>query len=162
MVPAQLSKNNDCRDLRDDGSRGQAVDAQPQHLRRAALWLASSRVETAEDYFESKYGPPHRLPSRPEMTQQKDQDELDNREEFHSPVRRFHQLPEPVREFLEQLREDDINEIKEAIRFQRSAKVVGKFSKWLIISVATALVGAVAFGKAILDALSWIAPGGRP
>jgi hypothetical protein len=79
-----------------------------------------------------------------------------------NPVDRFAHLPEPTRKFLEDLREDDIEEIKEAVRFMRSATTVGRFAKWSIISVVGFFIAASQFGEAIQKLWNWIGHGGRP
>lgn len=48
---------------------------------------------------------------------------------IHNPVDRFAHLPELTRKVLDDLREDDIDEIKEAVRFMRSATTVGRLRK---------------------------------
>jgi hypothetical protein len=79
---------------------------------------------------------------------------------YMNPVDRFALLPESTRRFLEELRDDDISEIREAIRFQRSAKTIGRFGKWMVITIVTAFIGAVTFGEKI--AVAWRALfGGR-
>jgi hypothetical protein len=75
-----------------------------------------------------------------------------------NPVDKFAHLPEPTRRWLEGLREDDLDEIAAAIKFYRSARVVGRFNRWLIITVAAVFVGTVAFGEAIQKLWGWMSP----
>ena len=75
---------------------------------------------------------------------------------IYNPVERFGHLPEPTRQWLENLREDDIKELNDAVRFYRTAKAVGRFNKWLIITVVTLFIGAAAFGEALLKFWVWI------
>lgn len=66
-----------------------------------------------------------------------------------NPVDRFTHLPEPTRRWLEQLRDDDLKDLTEAIRFHHSAKTVGRFMKWLILSAAAIFGLAAQFGEDI-------------
>jgi hypothetical protein len=76
-----------------------------------------------------------------------------------NPVDRFGHLPEGTRKWLEGLRDEDIQELKEAIKFQRSAKTVGTFGKWLVITIVSTFIGAVAFGEKVAVAWRWISGG---
>lgn len=87
---------------------------------------------------------------------------LDWAREYKSPVERFAQLPEPTRAFLEDLREDDLKDLAEAIRFYHSVRVIGRFWKWLIITTVAIFVGAATLGEAIQKLWHWILPKGSP
>jgi hypothetical protein len=82
------------------------------------------------------------------------------REAITNPVNRFAHLPEPTRKWLEQLREDDLSDLNEAVRFYHNIKTVGRFNKWLIITVVASFVVAVQFGEAIQKAFNWIVRSG--
>ena len=73
-----------------------------------------------------------------------------------NPVDRFGHLPESTRKWLESLREEDILELKEAIHFHRSAKTIGRFGRWLIITIVGTFIGAVAFGQNIAVVWKWL------
>lgn len=87
---------------------------------------------------------------------------IDETEEIHNPVERFAHLPEPTRKFLEDLREDDITDLNDAVRFYRNAKTIGRFNAWLIMSALATFGAFVAFGEAIRKILGWTSPGGHP
>lgn len=72
---------------------------------------------------------------------------------IHNPVDRFYHLPEPTRRWLEGLRSDDLRDLQEAIRFHHSAKTVGRFFRWLILSGAAIFILAAQFGEAIMKLL---------
>jgi hypothetical protein len=76
-----------------------------------------------------------------------------------NPVDRFAHLPEPTRKWLESLREDDVKDLAETVRMMHSAKTIGKFGKWLIVTIFVALVSGVAAGEAIVKIFKWIVPG---
>jgi hypothetical protein len=73
----------------------------------------------------------------------------DSRYMYHDPVERFGQLPEPTRQWLERLREEDIKELNDAVRFYHATKAGGRFVKWLMITIVAIFVGAAAFGEAL-------------
>jgi hypothetical protein len=83
-----------------------------------------------------------------------------NTQPIANPVDRFAHLPEETREWLEQLRQDDIEEIRSAIRFMREVKTVGKFGKWALITVVSTFTGAVLLGEKI--AIFWKFVTGAP
>lgn len=87
-------------------------------------------------------------------------DAYDPEEPFHSPVRRFDQLPPDTRRFLEQLRKEDIEKINKAVRFYNLLETVGKFNSWLIVGAMTIFITFAAFGEAIRKVLGWMASGG--
>lgn len=89
-------------------------------------------------------------------------DEGDNEHgPIYNPVNRFAHLPKSTREWLESLREADIDEIKEAVKFYHATRTIGKFWKWLIITVIGVFIGAMQFGEAIIKILSWVFGKGR-
>ncbi len=65
------------------------------------------------------------------------------------------ELPEHTQDFLIALREEEIDELQEAIKFMRSVKTVGRFGKWLIITAVGAFIGAVSLGESILKLKGW-------
>jgi hypothetical protein len=81
---------------------------------------------------------------------------------FTNPVDRFAHLPKPTREYLESLREEDIDLLNEAVKFMRSVKTVGKFTKWLIVTIVGSFIVAGQFGEAIQKLLAFLSRGGRP
>lgn len=83
-------------------------------------------------------------------------------DEISNPVERFAHLPETTRKFLEDLRESDISDLNEAVRFYRNARTVGKFNAWLIMSALATFGAFVAFGEGIRKILGWTSPGGHP
>ena len=75
---------------------------------------------------------------------------------IYNPVERFAHLPPTTRKWLESLREEDIDEIKEAVRFYHATRTIGKFWKWLIITVIGIFVGAMQFGEAVMKTFQWL------
>lgn len=79
---------------------------------------------------------------------------------IHNPAHRFAHLPEPTRKWLEQLREDDIKEMVDAIRFWRTVKAGSWIIKWAMGIFLATFLGVVAFGEAILKVWTWFGRGG--
>src|SRR5665647_540140 len=81
---------------------------------------------------------------------------------YHNPVERFSQLPETTRQWLENLREDDIKEMEEERKFYRTIKTIVRFNKYLGMFIIAVFVGAVQFGDAAQKFIFWISHTGRP
>jgi hypothetical protein len=60
---------------------------------------------------------------------------------------RYEQLNYKTRRWLSGLREDDIETLNEAIKFQEQAKTVGRFGKWLVLSFVALVVLMGQFGE---------------
>jgi hypothetical protein len=75
-------------------------------------------------------------------------------EEYHRPTK-MTDLPEYTQDFLIDLREEEIEELQEAIKFMRSVKTVSTFFKWFIITSVGIFVGAVSFGESIGKMRGW-------
>lgn len=71
------------------------------------------------------------------------------------PVNRMAELPEETREFLSQLREDDIQTLRDGLRLVNATLIVGNFVKWLIVGVLGVAVGIVMFGESVAKILAW-------
>lgn len=65
------------------------------------------------------------------------------------------ELPKYTQDFLIELREEEVEELQEAIRFMRSVKTVGTFGKWLLITAVGAFVGTVSLGESLVKFKGW-------
>lgn len=74
------------------------------------------------------------------------------------PVARMAELPEETREFLAQLREDDIQTLKDGVRLVNAIKTVGSFFKWLIVGILGFVVGIVMLGESVGKIIAWFRP----
>lgn len=72
-----------------------------------------------------------------------------------NPVSRYGQLPGNTRVFFERLRQEDIDDWWRVLKLYRATVSVGRFTKWLIITLVGFFVGTVAFGEKVLALLSW-------
>lgn len=79
--------------------------------------------------------------------------------EFHNPADRFGQLPEPTRQWLEKLREGDLEDLAEAMRFYHDFKSFRRFGRWLILTVVGVFVVSVQFGEAIQKLIGLVRKG---
>ena len=64
-------------------------------------------------------------------------------------------LPQYTQEFLEGLREDDVTELKEAMRFMKSVKTINRFLKWVIITAVSVFVATISLGESIMKFKGW-------
>ena len=89
-----------------------------------------------------------------------DDEDKDYAHLYHRPAERYGQVQEETRIWFENLRSEDIIELKEALKFYRTARSVGRFNKYLIGTGMSAFVLFVAFGEKMHEAWSWIV--GKP
>lgn len=72
-----------------------------------------------------------------------------------SEAKRFDDLPEKTKSFLSSLRDDEIDTLNDGIRLINSAMTIGRFMKWVLISVLGILAGIVMFGETIHKIVAW-------
>lgn len=77
-------------------------------------------------------------------------------EESARPVDRMAELPKETREFLAQLREDDIKTLKYGLRLVTAMSIVGNFTKWVIVGFLGMVVGVVMFGESVAKIITWL------
>src|ERR1035437_69415 len=78
-----------------------------------------------------------------------------------NPIERFGQLPEPTRQWLESLRQGDIKDLNDAVKFYHATAAGGKFIKWMAIAVVAIFVGTAALGDAIQKLWGWMFHAGQ-
>lgn len=71
------------------------------------------------------------------------------------PPTRMADLPDYTQEFLKNLREEDVIELKEAMRFMKSVKTINKFLKWVIITAVSVFVATISLGESIIKFKGW-------
>ena len=69
------------------------------------------------------------------------------------PTGSFAKIPRETREWLVRLTPEDISEIKEAVRFLRSARTIGRFGRYALFTVISMTVGGITFGEKL--AVGW-------
>lgn len=73
-----------------------------------------------------------------------------------NPAHRFNELPDETQEFLSQLRGDDIETLKDGLRWVIAMRTVGGFMKWMIVALIGTFIGTVMLYENILKVLNWI------
>ena len=73
-----------------------------------------------------------------------------------APIERFWQLPGSTRQWLEGLRPDDIEELKDALKLYRTVNAGGRLVKWLSITIVAIFVGAATLGEALAKLWAFI------
>lgn len=71
-------------------------------------------------------------------------------------VDRFGHLPESTREWLEQLRNEDLDDWRQAMRSYRNFRIVWGFVRGLGVAVGGAFMAVVTISKAFPEAFAWI------
>jgi hypothetical protein len=71
---------------------------------------------------------------------------------YAKPVKEFAHLSEEVREWLEQLRPQDIKELHDAIEFRRNARTIRKFFIW----IGGFIIGGITTGALLGEKLLWL------
>jgi len=75
-----------------------------------------------------------------------------------SEAERFNELPSKTKQFLSNLRPDEVDTLNDGIRLVGAIKTVGVFVKWVIIGALGILAGIVMFGESIVKIASWFKP----
>lgn len=70
-------------------------------------------------------------------------------------IERFNELPEKTKQFLSDLRDDDIDTLADGIKYMAAAKTIGTFVKWLIVGVLGVVTGVIMFAESIWKIISW-------
>ena len=70
-------------------------------------------------------------------------------------AKRFDDLSPKTKEFLSELRDDEVDTLNNGIRLINSALTIGKFMKWVIISLLGILAGIIMFGESVAKIAAW-------
>lgn len=74
------------------------------------------------------------------------------------PAVRMGELPEKTRQFLSELDEADIATLRDGLGLIRSLMTVGRFSKWVIVSMLGMFLGGVMFIDGLQKVWAWLHP----
>jgi len=74
----------------------------------------------------------------------------------------FETLDPAVQEFLADLDEEKLADIKEAMRFYNATRTVSRFMKWCLITIVAAFLTAAALGEALGKIWGWLTTLGGP
>lgn len=71
-------------------------------------------------------------------------------------ARRFDDLPDETKNFLANLRPDEVATLNDGIRLVNAIRTVGTFMKWLIVGSLGFVVGVVMLGESLSKILNWM------
>ena len=69
--------------------------------------------------------------------------------------KRMIDLPQYTQDFLIELKEDEVEDLHEAMEFIRSIRTVSRFLKWCIITLIAIFLSFVSLGEGILKMKAW-------
>lgn len=76
-----------------------------------------------------------------------------------SEARRFDDLPARTKDFLSNLRDEEIDTLNDGIRLVSAIRTVGTFMKWVIVGLIGILAGFVMIGESVSKIASWMKGG---
>ena len=65
------------------------------------------------------------------------------------------ELPQYTQDFLIGLKEDEVEELQEAMELVRSIRTVSRFLKWMIITTIAIFLSILSLGEGILKMKEW-------
>lgn len=71
-------------------------------------------------------------------------------------IKRFDDLPDETKAFLNDLSRDDLNTIRSGMPIIRAIIGFGKVTKWLAILALSLLAGVVMLGESIVKIIGWV------
>ena len=75
--------------------------------------------------------------------------------DYEERPKRMMDLPQYTQDFLAYLREEEIDELHEAIKFMQSVKTVSHFFKWFIITGVAIFLAMVSLGEGLIKVKAW-------
>lgn len=72
-----------------------------------------------------------------------------------SETKRFDDLPPKTKEFLSNLRDDEIDTLNDGIRLVSAIRTAGTFARWVIVGILGIFAGVVMFGEAVGKIVGW-------
>jgi hypothetical protein len=73
-----------------------------------------------------------------------------------SEAHKFDDLPTRTKDFLSNLRDDEIDTLNDGIRLVGAIRTVGVFMKWVIVGLIGILAGFVMVGESIAKIAAWL------
>lgn len=73
-----------------------------------------------------------------------------------SEAKRFDDLPARTKDFLSNLRDEEIDTLSDGIRLVNAIRTVGTFMKWVIVGLIGILAGFVMVGESIAKIAAWL------
>lgn len=75
--------------------------------------------------------------------------------EYEERPKKMIELPQYTQDFLIDLKEDEVEELQEAMELVRSIRTVSKFLKWVIITAMAIFLSFVSLGEGIFKMKAW-------
>lgn len=72
-----------------------------------------------------------------------------------SDAKRFDDLSPKVKEFFSEMRDEEVETLKDGMRLANAVLIVGAFVKWCIVGALGIAVGIVMFGESVAKILAW-------
>lgn len=72
-----------------------------------------------------------------------------------SEANRFDDLPQRTKDFLSNLRADEIDKLSNGIRLVSAIETVGTFVKWVIVGIVGLFAGVVMLGESAMKIAAW-------
>lgn len=76
-----------------------------------------------------------------------------------SEAKRFDDLPPRTKDFLSNLRDEEIDTLNDGIRLVSAIRTVGTFMKWVIVGLIGILAGFVMIGESVSKIAAWMKGG---
>lgn len=72
------------------------------------------------------------------------------------PCNSMNELPLETREFLANLRKEDLDTLEEGVKLVNALKTVGRFSRWVILGILSIFLGGVLIWENVLKVIAWM------
>lgn len=77
-------------------------------------------------------------------------------------AQRFDDLPPKTKDFLTNLRADEVDTLNDGIRLVGAVRTVGTFVKWVIVGILGLFVGIVMLGESVAKIIRWLGHAAGP
>lgn len=74
---------------------------------------------------------------------------------------RFNELPEETQKFLSQLRDEDIELMKDGLDLVRSTRTISRFARWLVLGALAIAMTVTALHDNAVKILAWLSPAAK-
>jgi len=78
--------------------------------------------------------------------------------EMSDTAKRFDDLSPKTKDFLSNLRDEEVETLGDGIRLVNAIRTVGTFMKWAIVGFLGFVVGLVMLGESALKIMAWFRP----
>ena len=75
--------------------------------------------------------------------------------EYEERPKKMIELPQYTQDFLIGLKEDEVDDLHDAIEFVRAVRTVSRFLKWAIITIVAIFLSIVSLGEGLIKMKAW-------